>query len=54
MPRCVGVAWYDAHKQSRWECDMVRRLLSGLGVVEIIVIVVVLAGVVVAIRQILQ
>jgi hypothetical protein len=33
---------------------MVRRLLSGLGVVEIIVIVVVLAGVVVAIRQILQ
>jgi hypothetical protein len=33
---------------------MVRRLLSALGIVEIIVIVVVLVCVVVAIRQILQ
>ena len=39
---------------TRQVAAMVRRLLSALGIVEIIVIVVVLVCVVVAIRQILQ
>lgn len=48
-----SASWYDAITYAGgW--TMVRRLLSALGVVEIIVIVAVVAGVVVAIRQILQ
>lgn len=45
--------WYDACTK-RKEAGMLRRLLSALGVVEIIIIVAVVAFVVVAIRQVLQ
>ena len=53
MPHCLRGAWYDANNKNR-RLQMVRRLLSALGIVEIVVIVVVLVCVAVAIRQILQ
>ena len=45
---------YDLHNDIKRSSAMLRRLLSGLGVVEIIITVVILMVVVFAIRQVLQ
>jgi hypothetical protein len=46
--------WYDLKNRTKRSAVMLRRLLSGLGIVEIIFTVVILLVVVFAIRQVLQ
>ena len=46
--------WYDLHNHTKRSTVMLRRLLNGLGIVEISLTVVILLVVVVAIRQVLQ
>jgi hypothetical protein len=50
----LHLVWYDLHNKTKRSTAMLRRLLSGLGIVEIIFTVVILLVVVFAIRQVLQ